>query len=135
MPAARRELVRERAQHRCEYCRLPQSAAPFFLFHVEHIRARQHGGRDDPANLALACPDCNAHKGPNLVSVDPESGDRIVPLFNPRADSWNEHFTHDGPLLVGRTPTGRATVALLNMNEPARVKMRAELQRERAFRR
>ena len=23
---------------------------------------------------ALACPDCNAHKGPNLTSIDPETG-------------------------------------------------------------
>jgi 5-methylcytosine-specific restriction endonuclease McrA len=52
-----------------------------------HIRARQHGGTDDPTNLALACPDCNAHKGPNLVGVDPASGE-TARLFNPRVDRW-----------------------------------------------
>lgn len=30
---------------------------------VEHIRARSHGGDDDPHNLALACTSCNGAKG------------------------------------------------------------------------
>ena len=74
MDAATRELVRRRANGRCEYCRLPQDAAPYFTFHVEHIRARQHGGGDDPSNLGLACPDCNAKKGPNVATISPQSG-------------------------------------------------------------
>ena len=69
MNNALREFVRQRANNRCEYCLLPQSAAAFFRFHIEHIRARQHGGEDVEENLALACPDCNARKGPNLTSV------------------------------------------------------------------
>jgi hypothetical protein len=56
MDAATRRLVRQRAQDRCEYCRMPQSAAPFLTFHVEHIQARQHIKDDSPDNLALACP-------------------------------------------------------------------------------
>jgi 5-methylcytosine-specific restriction endonuclease McrA len=83
MDEATRELVRRRANGRCEYCGLPQEAAPFFRFHIEHIRARQHHGQDDPSNLALACPDCNAKKGPNLTTVSPDTG-RVVELFNPR---------------------------------------------------
>ena len=127
MDAATRELVRQRARDCCEYCRLPQAAAPYFAFHVEHIRARQHGGSDAPINLALACPDCNAFKGPNLVSFDPETETR-VDLFDPRVHSWNEHFAWNGALIVGLTPIGRATVNLFNMNEHERVEMRAELR-------
>src|SRR5271165_4288477 len=41
---------------------------------------------DDNDNLALACYHCNAHKGPNLSALDPESG-ALVRLFNPRLDS------------------------------------------------
>jgi len=59
MDSAVRELVRGRAKNRCEYCRLPQSAVLFAPFHIEHIVARQHGGGDDPSNLALACDGCN----------------------------------------------------------------------------
>jgi hypothetical protein len=124
-----RQFVRERAGHRCEYCHLPQDAAPWVTFHIEHIRARQHQGEDDPANLALACPDCNFRKGPNLTSTPPDS-DEIVPLFNPRVLEWDEHFTMIGPEIVGLTDTGRATVRLLDMNEDERVAMRAELQAE-----
>ena len=47
MDAALRDLVRERAGHRCEYCHLPKAAEPFFTYHIEHIVARQHGGGDD----------------------------------------------------------------------------------------
>jgi len=68
-----RQTVREPADHRCEYCCLPQDAEPFFAYHVEHIVARQHGGGDDSGNLALACYHCNAHKGPNLSGLQPLS--------------------------------------------------------------
>jgi hypothetical protein len=111
---------------------LAASGAPFLTFHIEHITARQHGGGDDSSNLALACPDCNAHKGPNLTSIDPETG-RLVALFNPRRDVWSEHFSFDGPMIVGRTPAGRATVRLLYMNEEARVEMRWRLQQAGAM--
>jgi len=105
---------------------LPQEAAPFFIFHVEHIVARQHGGGDDPGNLCLACPDCNRHKGPNLASIDPQTRE-LTPLFDPRKYSWDQHFVLQEARIVGLTPTGRATVRLLNMNEEDRVDMRSEL--------
>ena len=126
MDTSVRELVRRRADDRCEYCRLPQAAAPFFTFHIDHIRARQHGGTDEPSNLALSCPDCNACKGPNLSSVDPQT-DGVVPLFNPRVHLWKDHFAVQGPRVEGRTEIGRATVRLLDMNEAERLDMRAEL--------
>ena len=116
--------MRRRASHRCEYCRLPQSAAPFLRF---HIRASQHGRDDSLDNLALACQDCNRHKGPNLSSLDPET-EQLVPLFNPRTDLWDECFDLEGPVIVGLNPVGRATARLLAMNDDARVEMRAELQ-------
>lgn len=126
MDAVVREFVRQRADDRCEYCRLPQTAAPFLTFHVEHIRARQHRGSDDPENLALACPDCNAYKGPNLTGIDPQT-EAVVLLFHPRADDWDVHFALVGASVEGLTPQGRATVDLLQMNEAERVEMRAEI--------
>lgn len=127
MDAATRGLVRERAGNLCEYCRLPQEATPFTTFHVEHITAKQHHGTNDPSNLALACHHCNAHKGPNLTGIDPETT-QIVPLFHPRRDSWAEHFGRAGVLIVGLTPTGRATVDVLAMNEPDWVELRADYE-------
>ena len=127
MDAATRQLVRQRANQRCEYCQLPQTAAPFFSFHMEHIRAKKHGGKDDPQNLALACPDCNRFKGTDLVTIDRET-DQEVALFNPRVHTWDDHFVWDAAKIAGRTPIGRATVRLLKMNEEVRVKMREKLQ-------
>ena len=126
MDATTREFVRRRANDRCEYCRLPQFAAPYFSFHVEHIRARQRQGSDDPSNLALACPDCNAKKGPNLTTISPDTG-QLIELFNPRVHSWEEHFTLVGPEIVGISAIGRAMVLLLDMNEEERTAIRAQL--------
>jgi hypothetical protein len=41
------QRVRERAEHRCEFCGLSQDQELFYTFHLEHIIARQHGGGDD----------------------------------------------------------------------------------------
>src|SRR5260370_30665714 len=100
-----------------------QEAEPFFAYHIEHIVARQHGGGDDSGNLALACYHCNAHKGPNLSGLDPESA-ALVRLFHPRQDQWDEHFERNGVLIVGRTAVGRTTVGLLKMNAADRRRLR-----------
>lgn len=132
MDAKRRAFVCNRADHRCEFCRLPQAAAPFLTFHVEHILAQQHIMDDSIDNLALACPDCNRHKGPNLTTLDPETRS-IVRLFNPRSDEWATHFAVDGPKIVGLTAIGKATVRLLQMNSVERIATRAELLAEGPF--
>lgn len=123
---ATRELVRARALGRCEYCRARQEDVPIATFHVEHIVPRQHGGSDDPENLALACNHCNLHKGPNLTGIDPETG-VIVTLFNPRRDAWDLHFSSQGLQIIGLSPVGRATVHVLAMNAPTRIELRATL--------
>jgi hypothetical protein len=126
MDAAIRRLVRQRASNCCEYCQLPQEAAPVASFQVEHIRAKQHHGDDRPENLALACPRCNLFKGPNLSAIDPESGE-VVLIFNPREQNWDDHFVIGDFHVLGRTACGRATASLLQMNEERRVDARREL--------
>ncbi len=91
MDAATRAIVRSRAGEKCEYCRASEATAPFFVFHVEHIEAQQHVRDDSLDNLALACPDCNCHKGPNLATLDPKTR-VLVRLFHPRRDIWEEHL-------------------------------------------
>lgn len=51
---------------------------------------------------------------------------RRLRLFNPRLQIWNEHFrwSDDYGLVLGKTPTGRATVAALKMNQPRIVQIR-----------
>lgn len=86
-----RELVQRRAQGACEYCRLPQDAS-ILPHQVDHIIGRQHRGSDEAANLCLCCIRCNLKKGPNIASIDPDTG-IIVALYHPRRDSWREHFS------------------------------------------
>jgi hypothetical protein len=119
--AALRRLVRRRAHDRCEYCHCHQSDLPFVTFHVEHVIARQHGGKDVSANLCLACHWCNLNKGPNIATLVDE---RLVPLFHPRQHDWDEHFSRRGDRIVGRTPIGRGTARLLDMNDEERRELR-----------
>ena len=122
-----REAVRERAGGRCEYCHLAQRHQQFHPFHIEHIVARQHQGSDDFSNLALACHQCNLHKGTNLSGLDPDTNE-MVRLFHPRRDVWSEHFRLEGIRIVGRTATGRTTAWLLQMNSEERLELRAVLR-------
>ena len=119
--AALRRLVRTRAENQCEYCHCRQDDLPFVTFHVEHVIARQHGGSDEAMNLCLSCHWCNFHKGTNIATL---VDGQLVPLFNPRVDLWDEHFAVAADILVGRTPIGRGTVSLLDMNDADRRELR-----------
>jgi len=125
IPAPLRRLAIERARGCCEYCLLHQDETDF-AHHVDHLIAIKHGGRTEEENLALACMECNLHKGSDLAAIDPVEK-VVVSLFNPRVQRWSEHFTVVNAFLVGTTPTGRATVALLRMNDPARLLERQRL--------
>ena len=128
MDAATRSYVRDRAGNRCEYCHIHQQ---YYLitFHVEHIVAQQHHGGNDESNLALACHFCNRHKGPNLSGMDPTTGE-LTRLFNPRIDTWSQHFRIQAGHIIGLTPVGRTTIYVLNMNRPDRIRIRVELEPE-----
>ncbi len=126
-----RAQVRRRARGRCEYCRTPfryDSIPP----EIDHVIAEQHGGRSVLANLAVACAHCNSHKGPNIASIEPVSG-QLVRLFNPRTDHWSDHFRWNGPLLIGLTLGGRATIHVLAINDTNKTAARASLMDEGVF--
>jgi hypothetical protein len=120
-------IVRLRGGGICEYCRLPEIVS-HLPFPLDHIIARQHNGPSSEENLALSCPECNLHKGPNIASIDAETGG-LVRLFHPRRDRWSEHFRWRGALLVGLTSIGRATVHVLGINMGGRVALRDALMR------
>lgn len=125
------QLVWRRAKGQCEYCRLPQVISPV-THQIDHIIARKHHGPTTAGNLALACFFCNSYKGPNIAGVDPQSG-RIVRLFHPRKDRWNQHFNWAGPQLIGRNRIGRATITVLEINHPEFVAWREVLIHEGSF--
>lgn len=125
MNDATRDLVRDRAGRRCEYCGLAEEDDAF-SFHLEHIVPKKHGGDDSDSNLALACHQCNLHKGTNIAGIDP-STQAITRLFHPREDAWDQHFRQVGSRIEGLSAVGRTTVQVLNMNDEDRRALRALL--------
>jgi len=122
---ALRKLVAERAGRRCEYCLLHEDDA-YFSHQVDHIVSRKHGGNSEPDNLAYACFRCNAWKGTDIGSLDPQTG-RMVPLFHPRRDRWTEHFAVRGFVIEPLTAIGEVTARLLKLNLDKRVAERQAL--------
>jgi hypothetical protein len=92
-------------------------------FHVEHIVPTSRGGGSSMDNLAWSCPGYNLRKSDRVEALDPVSG-ATVSLFHPRSDSWSEHFEWDVFLLIGKTPTGRATADMLGFNHARRLLIR-----------
>lgn len=125
--AQERQFIADRARGRCEYCRSPMGFATQ-SFSVEHILPVSRGGETIRDNLALACPGCNGHKYTKIEAADPSDG-AIIPLYNPRTQSWRKHFNwnEDFTHLIGLTPTGRATVNALQMNRLGVMNMRRVL--------
>jgi HNH endonuclease len=124
IPAALRRLVAERFQHRCSYCQTSELIVGA-AFTVDHILPEALGGLTVFENLCLACWSCNLRKGKRIAALDPVSKIRVR-LFHPMLESWHEHFRWgaDGLLIVGLTPSGRATIPSLNMNDRERVNSR-----------
>ncbi|NET58143.1 MAG: HNH endonuclease [Symploca sp. SIO2E6] len=112
--------VRQRAQFRCEYCHYPEllSSAPLS---IDHLQPQSLGGTDCLDNLALACRRCNERRYNFTTGIDPETGTETS-LFNPRQQSWFEHFiwSVDGTQIIGTTSTGRATCNRLDLNDERR---------------
>jgi HNH endonuclease len=118
--------VSARARHVCEYCCAPE--AVFNLpFEVEHITPQSRGGETTEDNLALSCRSCNLYKA-DFVSALDEVAQQEVALFNPRRDTWREHFTiiAETGEIEGLSQVGRATVSRLRMNSEAQVSARRQ---------
>jgi hypothetical protein len=122
---ALRHRVIERAKGSCEYCRIHQMFS-IYSHEIDHVIALKHGGQSTAENLVLACLPCNRHKGSDLTSLDPNTGE-ITALFNPRTQTWSEHFELNGGRIEGVTAIGRTTVFLLKMNDSNRLQMREVL--------
>ncbi len=124
IPKRLRQRVAEQAHHRCGYCPTTELliGAPM---EIEHIIPLALGGRTKENNLWLACSLCNQHKGIRVVAPDPLT-DEFVPLFNPRHQSWTDHFawSTDYERVLGTTAIGRATVIALQLNRPLLMRSR-----------
>ncbi|MCB0086535.1 MAG: HNH endonuclease [Caldilineaceae bacterium] len=122
--AGQRVAVKARAQNCCEYCWSQEDYSPD-SFSVEHITPITKGGTSEDYNLANACQGCNNRKFISTDALDPQTGD-MAPLFHPRRDQWPDHFAwnEDFTLIIGLTPTGRATINKLDLNRSGVVNLR-----------
>lgn len=121
---ALRQRVLAAAGARCGYCLSPQHLV-YDVLEIEHLRPVSLGGTDEEENLWVACGMCNRYKGAQVMREDPTTGETAA-IFNPRTQSWGEHFawSADGTQIVGTTATGRATVEALNLNNRVAVSVR-----------
>ena len=117
-----------RAESRCEYCRSPDRYAPD-PFPIDHVQPQSRGGVDRLSNLAYARAGCNGRKYTATEARDPATGE-LAPLYHPRQHRWTDHFARsdDEALVVGRTATGRATIARLQLTRPRLVALRGLLR-------
>jgi hypothetical protein len=126
-------LVSARARHTCEYCRAPEIV--FNLpFEFEHITPQSLGGKTIEENLALPCRSCNLYKS-DFVSATDELTQTGVPLFNPRRETWSEHFLviEATGEIKGLTASGHATVSRLRINSQAQMEARKRWIQIRLF--
>jgi hypothetical protein len=75
----------------------------------------------------LACRACNLYKSDRLEGYD-EVARETVCLYHPRKDLWHEHFRvlQASGTILGLTPTGRATIAILQMNRANQIAARRQ---------
>lgn len=131
IPTDLRQWVSDRAQEKCEYCLLHQDFS-IYTHEVDHIIAQKHDGPTEAGNLALSCLSCNRHKGTDLATFDPATGE-VTLLFNPRRQVWADHFNLRNGRIEGMTPAGRATAKLLMFNTPNRILERQLLINQESY--
>ena len=110
----------------CEYCLIAE-ADTFYGCEVDHIISLKHGGSSDPDNLAFACALCNRAKGSDVGSISATG--EFIRFFNPRTDSWSEHFFLEGATIRSLTPIGEVTARIFGFNESTRLHEREEMIR------
>ncbi|OKH15181.1 HNH endonuclease [[Limnothrix rosea] IAM M-220] len=114
-----RDLVAERANHACEYCKINEQDTALSCA-IDHIISLKHGGSNEADNLAYACVFCNRYKGSDIGSIIWETKD-FVRFYHPRWDVWEEHFQFQQTQIKPLTPIGNVTAKILCFNEPNRI--------------
>ncbi|HEY9849629.1 MAG TPA: HNH endonuclease signature motif containing protein [Leptolyngbyaceae cyanobacterium] len=116
VPESLRNQISQTDRARCCYC-LTSEANSGIPMTYDHVKSISKGGETTFENVCLACRSCNEFKSDATEAVDPVTGETL-PLFNPRRQTWSEHFTWsaDGTIIEGLTAIGRATIVRLRMN-------------------
>ncbi len=110
-------------RHLCCYCGLPDPAVHGLDWDVEHITPRKLHPEFmfTPENLAVACRECNGHKGSKETLLDPSASaypltaDAFL-IVHPHFDDWAEHILRDHLAYAAFTPRGEWTIKECNLN-------------------
>ncbi len=103
--------VVQRANGCREYCLMGNDIS-FIPHQIDHIISLKHEGDTSLSNLAYACFSCNNNKGSDI-------GTMLLPskifmrLFNPRIDSWLDHFETENGVIYAKTDIAHATIKVL----------------------
>ena len=114
-----RQTLRERANFSCEYCGISETDSGGELT-IDHFHPQSKSGSDQLENLVYCCFRCNVFKS------DYWADESSTPkLFNPRNDSYDEHFwLADSGTLFALTIVGEFSIKLLRLNRQALVTKR-----------
>lgn len=117
-----RQIIKQRDEFRCCYCRVKESDVGSQLT-IDHFMPKCYGGDDTQDNLLYCCHACNEYKG-TYWSTEPD-----LQLLNPHTDNMEEHFNENTKgVLVALTARGTNHIRVLNLN-------RAELIEHRVLKR
>ncbi|HEY9747070.1 MAG TPA: HNH endonuclease signature motif containing protein [Allocoleopsis sp.] len=124
VPVELQRQIRSYFANCCAYCRTAE-ALTATTFEFEHIIPRSAGGETSFENLCLSCPSCNRHKASRQFAPDLTTQQEVA-LFHPQLQAWTDHFSwnESATEIIGLTPTGRATIAALQMNRPQLIRVR-----------
>lgn len=124
IPEKTKAKIRRLAKNRCGFC-LSHQDYVWDILEIDHIFPLAKGGKDDEQNLWLICSTCNNSKYNKIESFDLITRQN-TPLFNPCLQNWHEHFkwSKDATEIIGKTPTGRATITALNLNRERFIRVR-----------
>ena len=117
-------MVELLAGGRCEYCKSLEKYRSS-IYETDYILPFSKGGKAELENLARSCRNCNSDKHYKTHALDPVSN-QLVSLFHPRLQKWSDHFVWSADTLemLGKTPTGRATIAALKLNRIETINLR-----------
>ncbi len=116
--------IRLIANNSCGYCLCRQEYV-WNILEIDHIYPLAKGGKTSEENLWLICSTCNNAKYNKTEAFDSIT-EKTVPIFNPRTQNWNEHFSwsKNGTKIIGKTAVGRATINALHLNRERFIKIR-----------
>lgn len=110
-------------EYLCCYCGLPNPANHGRDWDVEHITPRKLHPEFmfTPQNLAVACHECNGHKGSKETLIDPSAPTYPLTtddflIVHPHFDDWKDHILRDDLTYASFTEKGKWTIKECNLS-------------------